>query len=226
MAGLRPRVSGDGRSRRRSEAGLAASVAAVDSSYGRLFGRYVRKVFLWVLVTSPALVLVREGERRCHRQRQNCNCDRFHFGLSCVWPPWQADFDVFNVRLDIAKFYPPPQLLGLRHDVAGCGLALEICGISACRGRPFDGRPPARGLPMVIRRRGWRGENFQTSGRVIGETAPASTASQGTTAQTSMAGQGRSGAFTGADPSRADVFLSARDLRRMGQGPFPTPRAA
>ena len=85
---------------------------------------------------------------------------------------------------------PPRPAPGLRHIAAGCGLAPGIRGISACRGRPFDGRPPARGLPIVVRRRGWRRGNFQTSGRVIGKAAPASTTNQGTTAPNSHGGTG------------------------------------
>ena len=88
-----------------SEAGLAASVAAMDLAPS--FDPCSVDVFLMGMA-SPALVLVGIGERRCHRQRQNCNCDRFHFDISCVCPPWQAGFNVFNVGLYIAKS-PPVQ---------------------------------------------------------------------------------------------------------------------
>ena len=65
QAEFRPRMSGSGKSRKRLQVRLPASVAAMD------FYPFVH-LGVGVRMASPALVLVGKGERRCHRQRQNC----------------------------------------------------------------------------------------------------------------------------------------------------------
>ena len=148
---------------------LAASVATVD--FHPLLSHRVG-------VATPPLVLVGIGERRRHRQRQNCNCDRLHLNA-----PQMDTLDGSN-EPTLTDRHSLVQPYGLRHVAAGGGLAAGVCGISACRdiGHMTAGRRAAEAaLPVAARERSpgrtcMHGrapprENFQTSGRVIGETA-------------------------------------------------------